>query len=155
MRLFIFDTDGTLRRPDAKLRTAQAWQVGDAEGFEEDTQAHIIATDTRLFGRLPNLFPSRSYQAMVCAATEFYPLRLDLGVKSHYRADRPDKKAQAERLQEINKVNQAESNRSSSAKPKEGLKERMFTWVSIGLVVMLLMQGLPLLIPAFKKAMEQ
>ncbi len=155
MRLFIFDTDGGFRQPDAKLHAAQSWQVGSAEGFEEDTQAHVIASDDRLFGRLPNLFPPKHYQAMVCAATEFYPMRLDLGVKGNYRAARPSAKAQAQRLQEINKVNQSESNRSSSAKPQEGLKERMFTWVTLGLLALLLMQGLPLLIPAFKKAMEQ
>ena len=155
MRLLIFDTDGTIRKPEAKLHAAQSWQVGSAEGFEEDTQAHVIASETPLFGRLPGLFPTRYYQTMFCAATEFYPLRLDLGINANYRAPRPDSKGQAVRLSEINKVNQSESNRASVSKPKEGLKERMFTYVTLGLLVMLIMQGLPLLIPAFKKALEQ
>ncbi len=155
MKLLIFDTDGTLRRTAGKLHTAQTWQVGLTEGFEEDTQAHIIATEYRMFGRFPNLFPPKQYLTMICTATEFYPLRLDRGARRHYRKDRPSKTEQATQLVEINKINQSESNRSSAAKPVEGIKERMFTMVTLGLLVLLILQGLPLLIPMFKKAMEQ
>jgi hypothetical protein len=154
MKVFVMNPDRTFTRPEAELRVGNSWQVGENLGFKLDAKTHVQLISDRLLGIDSRRWPASSRTTAVYTTTDWHPLDFKIGSIRSYKDKRPTAKNQAEILLEINKVAQIESNRLAAKKRSGGFNERIFQYVALGLLVMLIIQAIPVAIPALLKSLQ-
>ena len=152
MILKVFNSNKTIIEKIATLKVSQAFQVDDL-AFFSTPQNQVIVSEPVLFGFFPNKFPNKIFQSQWHTSDDGYSLNLSKTFALSYRDIRPTKQEQGEILGILNKNNELEANRKAGGKENSDINTKIFTYVSLALVVNLIIMGIPIIIPALKKSL--
>tara|TARA_Y100001972_G_scaffold110524_1_gene142345 strand:- start:136 stop:603 length:468 start_codon:yes stop_codon:yes gene_type:complete len=152
MILKIFNSNKTIIEKKGLLKVSQAYQVDDL-AFFSNPENQVIVSEPVLFGFFPNKFPNKIYQAQWHTSDDGYPLNLSKTFNLSYRDKRPSKYEQGETLAILNKNNELEANRKAGTKQNTDINTKIFTYVCLGLLLNLVIMGIPIIIPAFEKSL--
>ena len=152
MRMFVYNVDGRLRAADGEDKASQSWQIGHTVGFDEHTESHVFVREHKWFGWFPQAMAPDEYPAAICASNDWHILSPQRGYQKHYRRNRQGTEAEAQALMRVNETNQSEMNREAALRQHEPINERIWTWVTFGLMALLAVQSSAIWIPALVEA---